>query len=56
MHVHVVPRAADMPDDQRGPNVFTQLGVAEESVVPEARRDEIAVAVAARLALLPERA
>jgi hypothetical protein len=45
-----------MPDDQRGPNVFTQLGVAEESVVPGARRDEIAVAVAARLALLPERA
>lgn len=53
VHVHLIPRAHDLPDDQRGPGIFSRLGVADDEVVPEARRDEIAVGVRARL-VLPE--
>lgn len=42
VHVHVIPRARDLPDDQRGPRVFGLLGVSDELSVPEDRMDEIA--------------
>jgi diadenosine tetraphosphate (Ap4A) HIT family hydrolase len=37
LHVHVVPRATDLPDDLRGPRVFGLLS-AEDAVPPEAIR------------------
>jgi diadenosine tetraphosphate (Ap4A) HIT family hydrolase len=45
IHVHVIPRAPDMPAEQRGPRVFGLLGVAPEQAVPEARMDELARAI-----------
>lgn len=49
VHFHVVPRAADLPADRRGPRVFGFLGRGADEV-PDARMDEIAVALQAALA------
>jgi diadenosine tetraphosphate (Ap4A) HIT family hydrolase len=49
VHVHVIPRRADMPDDQQGPRVFSQLGVPPEQRVPDARMHELAVDLRAAL-------
>lgn len=51
VHVHVIPRAADLPDELHGPGIFSQLGVGEGRRVPEARMDEIAAAM--QRALVP---
>jgi hypothetical protein len=53
VQVHVIPRAPDLPDDQRGPAIFGRIGVADDAVVTEARLDEIAASVRERL-VLPE--
>jgi diadenosine tetraphosphate (Ap4A) HIT family hydrolase len=45
VHVHVIPRAADLPDEQRGPGIFSQLGVGEDRRVSETRMGELAVAI-----------
>ena len=37
LHVHIVPRAADLPDDLRGPRIFGLLS-AENAVAPEVVR------------------
>jgi diadenosine tetraphosphate (Ap4A) HIT family hydrolase len=37
LHVHIIPRAADLPDNLRGPRVFGLLS-AESAVPPEAVR------------------
>lgn len=50
VHVHIVPRASDLPHEHRGPRVFELMGVPEEQWVPEARRDELAALIAPRLA------
>lgn len=42
VHVHVVPRADDLPEEYRGPGVFSLLGVDPALEVSERRRDEIA--------------
>lgn len=49
VHVHVIPRAADLPAEARGPRVFGLLDVPEDQQVPEGRRNEIAAAVRRRL-------
>ncbi len=50
VHVHVIPRQADQPSEWKGPGIFVHaLGVAADDEVPEARRDEIAVAVGSAL-------
>lgn len=50
VHVHVIPRAADLPDTERGPRVFAaHLGVPAARDVPTARKNEIATQL--RLAL-----
>jgi diadenosine tetraphosphate (Ap4A) HIT family hydrolase len=46
VHFHVIPRAADHPDDLRGPRIFDALGDAVDPV-PDARMDEIAARVRA---------
>lgn len=38
VHFHVVPRAADMPEDERARNIFKHLGVSEDQAVPFAER------------------
>lgn len=50
VHFHVVPRAADLPGELRGPRVFALLGRGAEENVPDARMDEIAVALQTALA------
>ncbi len=49
VHVHVIPRLPDQPDDRRGPRVFGELGVAAELCVPEARMNEIATGMRRQL-------
>lgn len=43
VHVHVIPRPADLPESAIGPRVFSLLGVPVEQRVPEARMNEIAL-------------
>jgi len=45
VHVHVIARMADQPDDMKGPGIFNCAGVADEDAVPAARMNEIALAV-----------
>lgn len=40
LHVHLVPRMAEQPDDRRGPDVFGYLK--DGRALPPERRDEIA--------------
>jgi diadenosine tetraphosphate (Ap4A) HIT family hydrolase len=49
VHVHVIARMPDQPDDAQGPRIFSRAGVADEDAVPEARMNEIALAVRALL-------
>ncbi len=50
VHVHVVPRAADLPETDRGTRVFRHLGAEPPAIVAEGRMTEIAVAMRQRLA------
>jgi len=45
VHVHVIARPADLPDEEQGPRVFAHLGVPEAERVSEARMTEIAEAI-----------
>jgi diadenosine tetraphosphate (Ap4A) HIT family hydrolase len=45
LHVHVVPRMPDQPDDRRGPDVFGYLK--DGQTLTPARRDEISEALLA---------
>ncbi len=45
VHVHIVPRMADMPEDRRSLGVFGYLGVPETERVPEEAMNAIAAAV-----------
>lgn len=49
VHVHLIARAEDQPAHLRGPRVFHALGVGEDAVVPETRRDELAARLRAAL-------
>lgn len=42
VHFHIVPRMADMPDENKGTNVFNYLGVKDEFRVTEDKMNEIA--------------
>ena len=45
VHVHVIPRVADQPNELQGPRVFSALGLPDDQCVPEARMNEIAAAL-----------
>jgi diadenosine tetraphosphate (Ap4A) HIT family hydrolase len=45
LHLHLVPRSADHPADARGPRVFSFLSDDADAWLPEAERDEIALAI-----------
>ena len=49
VHFHLVPRMDDFTDEQRGPKIFSMLGVPEDQQVPEAERDRIALAIRSAL-------
>jgi diadenosine tetraphosphate (Ap4A) HIT family hydrolase len=42
VHVHVIPRARDLPEDHQGPRVFSLLGLPEDASVSETRMNAIA--------------
>jgi len=46
VHFHVIPRALDHPQDQKGPRIFDRLGVPDHDAIPEDRMNEIATAIA----------
>lgn len=50
LHFHIVPRGADLPDEQRGPRIFARLGVPADEQVSEADRTALAVRLQAALA------
>jgi diadenosine tetraphosphate (Ap4A) HIT family hydrolase len=43
LHIHLIPRAADLPADRRGPAIFTYLKQAEPAWVPAAEMDALAL-------------
>ena len=49
VHFHVVPRMPDIPDDHRGPSVFSYLTPAPEQGIDERQRDDLAAALQAHL-------
>jgi diadenosine tetraphosphate (Ap4A) HIT family hydrolase len=50
VHVHVVPRFREQPDEVRGVRVFSRLGLSDEDSVTPERMDELALALRERLA------
>jgi diadenosine tetraphosphate (Ap4A) HIT family hydrolase len=49
VHVHVIPRAPDLPEEHQGPRIFALLGVTEREAVPDRRMDEIADSISREL-------
>lgn len=52
LHLHLVPRMSDQPDELRGPRVFGHLAEDEGQWLPPAERDEVSLAVRARVEAL----
>ena len=50
LHLHLVPRSPDHPDDARGPRVFAYVVEDEARWLPATERDRIALSVRAALA------
>jgi diadenosine tetraphosphate (Ap4A) HIT family hydrolase len=50
LHVHLVPRMPDQPEDKKGPKVFGYLDVPEDEQIPAAERDRIGLAIRSTLA------
>lgn len=42
VHFHVIPRLSNMPDEKRGPGIFSYLGVSETETVPLETRNALA--------------
>ena len=49
LHLHLVPRMPNQPEDARGPKVFTYLVDDQARWLPTTERDDIALAVRAAL-------
>ena len=45
VHVHVIPRLADQPNELQGPRVFSALGLPDDQCVSETRMNTIARAI-----------
>ena len=52
LHLHLVPRLSDHPEDARGPRVFSYLSDDQTTGLPVAERDAVALSVRA---VLPDR-
>ncbi len=53
LHVHVIPRQADLSPEFRGPQIFGLMGAEPARQVPDTVMDQIAVNVAEALAARP---
>ncbi len=53
LHVHVIPRQADLSPEFRGPGIFGLMGGGPAGQVPDTVMDQIAVNVAQALAARP---
>ena len=51
VHVHVIPRARDLPTERRGPGIFTRMGSNAEESVSADRMDDTAARLSAELRL-----
>jgi diadenosine tetraphosphate (Ap4A) HIT family hydrolase len=49
LHLHVVPRLPDQPEDRRGPRVFGYLGAEAADRVPATEQDDLARRLRAHL-------
>ncbi len=49
LHLHLVPRLADQPEDRRGPRVFGYLAEDQAEWPPENERDDVALSLRAAL-------
>lgn len=49
VHVHVIPRAHELPEGLQGPRIFGLLGLPDDDCVPEIRKNEIAEGLLSRL-------
>lgn len=49
LHIHLVPRMPDQPEDARGPRVFALMADDDAQWLPESERDAIALSVRAAL-------
>lgn len=49
VHVHVIPRAPNLPEEHQGPRIFARLGVPDRDAVSAGRMDEIADAIRSEL-------
>ncbi|MEU8705264.1 HIT family protein [Streptomyces sp. NPDC048565] len=54
VHFHIVPRTADLPQEQRGPGVFELLRRSEPERVTDEQADRIALSLRARLREHPD--
>lgn len=45
LHLHLVPRMPDQPDDVRGPRVFAYLSEDRSRWLAEEERDDVALAL-----------
>lgn len=45
VHVHVIPRMADLPESKRGPGIFNFVGVPPERRIGEEEMDAIALKI-----------
>ena len=50
LHVHLVPRQADIPPDRRGPRVFGYLGVPPGQQIPQSEIDRVVDALVEAMA------
>jgi diadenosine tetraphosphate (Ap4A) HIT family hydrolase len=53
LHVHVIPRAADLPAADRGPAIFTHLRGPAASWVPTDSMDDLALALITTMESMP---
>jgi diadenosine tetraphosphate (Ap4A) HIT family hydrolase len=49
VHIHIIPRMPDQPDDYRGINIFKHLGVPEDKRVDETTMNRIGLGIRQRL-------
>lgn len=47
LHLHLVPRSRDLPEEVRGPRVFAYLTAEQGQAIPAAQRDQVALALRA---------
>lgn len=50
LHIHLVPRLADHPQEARGPRVFTYLAEDQARWIPAAEQDAVALRIRAAVA------